>query len=153
SGLDPDTGRVTVLLHTYLGDNHEQARTDAREPMIRYLRSSLLMRSAAEATATSAEELAGTSEEDLDLLFRRAYDAYCDQRALIGTPDSCAPLVTALHEAGVTEIAALVDFGMPADLVMSGLKRLDVLRGRLRSAGPAAASPAVASTPAQEVRG
>src|SRR5262249_17876655 len=37
SGLDPDTGRVTVLLHTYLGDNHEQARTDAREPMIRYL--------------------------------------------------------------------------------------------------------------------
>ncbi|WP_246472093.1 MupA/Atu3671 family FMN-dependent luciferase-like monooxygenase [Saccharopolyspora phatthalungensis] len=55
AGLDPDAGRVTVLLHTYLGDDHEAARAEALEPMVRYLRSSLLMRSAATDSGRSAE--------------------------------------------------------------------------------------------------
>ncbi|MCZ0999202.1 LLM class flavin-dependent oxidoreductase [Streptomyces mirabilis] len=49
SGLDPDAGRVTVLLHTHLAEDHAAARAAAREPMSRYLRSSLQMRSAASA--------------------------------------------------------------------------------------------------------
>ncbi len=94
-GLDPDAGRVTVLVHTYLGDDHATARADALEPMVRYLRSSLLMRSAATAAGQRREDVAAASEEDLDYLFRRAYDRYCDRRALIGTPDSVAPFVAA----------------------------------------------------------
>ncbi|ROV65808.1 MupA/Atu3671 family FMN-dependent luciferase-like monooxygenase [Streptomyces globisporus] len=131
-GLDPDAGRVTVLVHTYLGDDHATARADALEPMVRYLRSSLLMRSAATAAGQRREDVAAASEEDLDYLFRRAYDRYCDQRALIGTPDSVAPFVAALHGAGVDEIAALVDFGMDRQRLRSGLDRLDVLRRRTR---------------------
>ncbi|MEV0224409.1 MupA/Atu3671 family FMN-dependent luciferase-like monooxygenase [Streptomyces sp. NPDC050704] len=139
-GLDPDTGRVTVLLHTYLGEDHTTARAEALEPMSRYLRSSLQMRSAASAVGAGPEDVATASEDDLDYLFRRAYDRYCDERALIGTPDSCAPLVEALREAGVDEIAALVDFGMPADRMRAGLEHLDALRRRHREAvrgGPA----------------
>ncbi|WP_274567746.1 MupA/Atu3671 family FMN-dependent luciferase-like monooxygenase [Streptomyces spiramyceticus] len=129
-GLDPDAGRVTVLIHTYLAEDHAKARADALEPMSGYLRSSLLMRSAATALGRSPEDVAAASEEDLDYLFRRAYDRYCDQRALIGTPDTCAPVVDALHAAGADEIAALVDFGMPTQLMRSGLEQLDVLRRR-----------------------
>ncbi|MFI7287511.1 MupA/Atu3671 family FMN-dependent luciferase-like monooxygenase [Streptomyces anulatus] len=129
-GLDPAAGRVTVLVHTYLGDDHATARAEALEPMVRYLRSSLLMRSAATATGSRHEDVAAASEEDLDYLFRRAYDRYCDRRALIGTPASVAPLVDALHGAGVDEIAALVDFGMDRERLRSGLERLDVLRRR-----------------------
>ncbi|MGW1292506.1 MupA/Atu3671 family FMN-dependent luciferase-like monooxygenase [Streptomyces sp. NPDC002533] len=131
-GLDPDAGRVTVLVHTYLGDDHATARADALEPMVRYLRSSLLMRSAATAAGQRREDVAAASEEDLDYLFRRAYDRYCDRRALIGTPESVAPFVAALHGAGVDEIAALVDFGMDRERLRSGLERLDVLRRRTR---------------------
>ncbi|WP_079149666.1 MupA/Atu3671 family FMN-dependent luciferase-like monooxygenase [Streptomyces sp. EN27] len=131
-GLDPEAGRVTVLVHTYLGDDHATARADALEPMVRYLRSSLLMRSAATAAGQRHEDVAAASEEDLDYLFRRAYDRYCDRRALIGTPDSVAPFVAALHGAGVDEIAALVDFGMDRERLRSGLERLDLLRHRTR---------------------
>ncbi|MBC9713285.1 LLM class flavin-dependent oxidoreductase [Streptomyces sp. TRM66268-LWL] len=127
-GLDPDAGRVTVLLHTYLGEDHTTAREQAREPMLRYLRSSLQMRSAAGAVADGPEQVAQASDEDLDYLFLRAYDRYCDERALIGTPQTCAPVVAALRAAGVDEIAALVDFGMPGDLLRSGLEHLDALR-------------------------
>ncbi|MER6181657.1 MupA/Atu3671 family FMN-dependent luciferase-like monooxygenase [Streptomyces sp. NPDC001652] len=135
-GLDPDTGRVTVLLHTYLGTDHATARAEALEPMSRYLRSSLQMRSAASAMGAGPEDVATASDDDLDYLFRRAYDRYCDERALIGTPDSCAPLVETLHEAGVDEIAALVDFGMPTDRMRAGLDHLDTLRRRTSGAVP-----------------
>ncbi|MFJ9884787.1 MupA/Atu3671 family FMN-dependent luciferase-like monooxygenase [Streptomyces sp. NPDC091287] len=131
-GLDPAAGRVTVLVHTYLGDDHATARAEALEPMVRYLRSSLLMRSAATAAGSRREDVAAAGEEDLDYLFRRAYDRYCDRRALIGTPSSVAPFVDALHGAGVDEIAALVDFGMDRERLRSGLERLDVLRRRTK---------------------
>ncbi|WP_353945256.1 MupA/Atu3671 family FMN-dependent luciferase-like monooxygenase [Streptomyces sp. HUAS MG91] len=127
-GLDPDAGRVTVLLHTHLADDHATARAQAREPMTRYLRSSLQMRSAAGAVASGERDVAEASEADLEYLFLRAYDRYCDERALIGTPGTCAPVVAALRDAGVDEIAALVDFGMPADLARAGLDRLAELR-------------------------
>ncbi|MFI1531289.1 MupA/Atu3671 family FMN-dependent luciferase-like monooxygenase [Streptomyces griseus] len=132
-GLDPAAGRVTVLVHTYLGDDHATARAEALEPMVRYLRSSLLMRSAATAAGQRREDVAAASEEDLDYLFRRAYDRYCDQRALIGTPTSVAPFVAALHGAGVDEIAALVDFGMDRERLRAGLERLGVLRRRTKA--------------------
>ncbi|KPH98544.1 Natural product biosynthesis luciferase-like monooxygenase domain containing protein [Actinobacteria bacterium OK074] len=130
-GLDPESGRVTVLLHTYLADDHATARAEALEPMTRYLRSSLQLHAAAGAFSVGpvdAENLSSADEHDLEYLFRRAYDRYCDERALIGTPGSCGPLVTALHEAGVDEIAALVDFGMPEDRMRAGLHHLDTLR-------------------------
>ncbi|MFJ4714077.1 MupA/Atu3671 family FMN-dependent luciferase-like monooxygenase [Streptomyces sp. NPDC088785] len=127
-GLDPDAGRVTVLLHTYLADDHATARAQAREPMTRYLRSSLQLRAAAGAVASGEQDVARASEADLEYLFLRAYDRYCDERALIGSPATCAPVVAALRAAGVDEIAALVDFGMPADLARAGLDRLAALR-------------------------
>lgn len=74
--------------------------------------------------------MADASEADLAYLFDRAYDRYCDQRALIGSPDTCAATVDALRAAGVDEIAALVDFGLPPEEMKAGLEQLDVLRRR-----------------------
>ncbi|GLW73271.1 hypothetical protein Kpho02_55700 [Kitasatospora phosalacinea] len=147
AGLDPDGGRVTVLLHTYLGEDHATARAQALEPMSRYLRSSLQMRSAAGAFGAGPQAVAEASDDDLDYLFRRAYDRYCDERALIGTVETCSPVVDALREAGVDEIAALVDFGMPGELMRAGLERLDALRQRHHGA---AAPAAVTGPPAAD---
>lgn len=149
SGLDPETGRVTVLLHTHLAEDHAAARAAAREPMSRYLRSSLQMRSAASALGGRPEDVADASEADLAYLFDRAYDRYCDQRALIGSPDTCAATVDALRAAGVDEIAALVDFGLPPEEMRAGLEQLDVLRRRYHEPPKEPQERRAPATPAQ----
>ncbi|WP_075737582.1 non-ribosomal peptide synthetase [Streptomyces acidiscabies] len=129
-GLDPDAGHVTVLLHTYLGSDLDTTRAEALEPLSRYMRSSLALSGQVANSLGLTIDVSTTSEEDLDFVFRRAYQRYCDQRALIGTPESCAATVDAVRDAGVDEIAALVDFGVTPEQLRTGLTQLDVLRRR-----------------------
>ncbi|MFI8166256.1 MupA/Atu3671 family FMN-dependent luciferase-like monooxygenase [Streptomyces sp. NPDC085931] len=127
-GLDPDAGRVAVLLHTYLAGDHDTARTEAYEPLSRYMRASLSVFSGVTNSLGHHIDLAALSEDDLEAVFHRAYGRYCDQRALIGTADSVRPVVDAVTAAGADEIVALVDFGVDADRLREGLPRLDALR-------------------------
>ncbi|NEE43133.1 LLM class flavin-dependent oxidoreductase, partial [Streptomyces sp. SID8455] len=135
-GLDPDAGRVAVLLHTYLGEDHDTARADAFEPMARYMRASLSLFSGVTNSLGVATDMKSLSEDDLDVVFRRAYGRYCDQRALIGDVDSVLPVADAVADAGADEIVALVDFGVGADQLRAGLPRLDALRRRHRDRQP-----------------
>ncbi|MFI9382048.1 MupA/Atu3671 family FMN-dependent luciferase-like monooxygenase [Kutzneria sp. NPDC052558] len=128
AGLDPETGRVSLLLHTYLAADAAEARDAAREPLIRYLRSSLDLLSRVTSSLGVGTDLGSTDADDLDYLFRRGYDRYCAERALIGSPDSVAATVEAVRAAGVDEIAALIDFGVPADGLRTGLSHLNTLR-------------------------
>ncbi|RSO29628.1 non-ribosomal peptide synthetase [Streptomyces sp. WAC 06725] len=129
-GLDPDAGRVAVLLHTYLAADHRTARTEAYEPLARYMRASLSLFGNVANSLGHNVDLAALSEDDLDVLFHRAYDRYCDQRALIGTADTVAPVVDAVGAAGADEIVSLVDFGVAPDVLRTGLTRIDTLRRR-----------------------
>ncbi|KUL21275.1 non-ribosomal peptide synthetase [Streptomyces regalis] len=147
-GLDPDAGRVAVLLHTYLADDHDTARTEAYEPLSRYLRASLSVFSGVTNSLGHSIDLAELSEDDLDAVFRRAYGRYCDQRALIGTVDSVRPVVDAVTAAGANEIVALVDFGVAEDALRGGLPHLDALRRRYRRrTEPAVTEMAAADAP------
>ncbi|MEV2279135.1 MupA/Atu3671 family FMN-dependent luciferase-like monooxygenase [Nocardiopsis sp. NPDC049922] len=129
-GHDPYGGRVTVLAHTYLGRDVEQARAAARDPFCRYLRSSLSLFGQTTNSLGFSIDLENTPEEDVDFMLDMAFERYCESRALIGTPDSCAPVVDALLEAGADEIAAFVDFGLPPEAVLDGLTELDRVRER-----------------------
>ncbi|WP_369275303.1 MupA/Atu3671 family FMN-dependent luciferase-like monooxygenase [Streptomyces sp. R11] len=148
-GLDPDAGRVAVLLHTYLADDHDSARTEAYEPLSRYMRASLSVFSGVTNSLGHNVDLAELSEDDLDAVFRRAYGRYCDQRALIGTVDSVRPVVDAVTAAGADEIVALVDFGVAPDELREGLPHLDALRRTYRRAAVSAPADAPLS-PGQE---
>ncbi|WP_435857490.1 MupA/Atu3671 family FMN-dependent luciferase-like monooxygenase [Streptomyces olindensis] len=140
-GLDPDAGRVAVLLHTFLAEDHDTARTEAYEPLSRYMRASLSLFSGVTSSLGHSVDLAALSEDDLQTLFRRAYGRYCDQRALIGTADSVRPVVDAVTAAGADEIVALVDFGVAADHLREGLPRLDALRRHYHRRATAASAP------------
>ncbi|MFD7665065.1 MupA/Atu3671 family FMN-dependent luciferase-like monooxygenase [Streptomyces sp. NPDC059788] len=142
-GLDPDAGRVAVLLHTYLAADHRTARTEAYEPLSRYMRASLSLFGNVANSLGHNVDLSALSEDDLDVLFRRAYDRYCDQRALIGTPETVAPVVDAVSAAGADEIVSLVDFGVAPDALRSGLTHVDALRRRYHepSAGARRSAP------------
>ncbi len=52
------------------------------------------------------------------------------QRSLIGSADTCLPVVERVAEIGVDEIACLVDFGIGTDAVLESLRSLAKLKDR-----------------------
>ncbi|MDQ1006648.1 natural product biosynthesis luciferase-like monooxygenase protein/amino acid adenylation domain-containing protein [Streptomyces sp. V4I23] len=129
-GLDPDAGRVVVLVHTYLGEDAQRARAEAYAPFVSYLRSSLSLFDQVTNSLGFEVDLENTPEDDVEFLLGRAYERYCDSRALIGDEDTAAATVRRLVDAGADEIACFVDFGVPAERVLAALPVLDRLRQR-----------------------
>ncbi|GAA2563470.1 hypothetical protein GCM10010435_39430 [Winogradskya consettensis] len=145
AGLDPEAGRVVLLLHTYLGDDGEQARAEAFEPFCDYLRSSLALFGQLTNSLGMHIDLDSTPADDLEFLLRRAYERYTTDRALIGGARECAPLVARLTELGVDEVGCFVDFGVPPDRMLAGLPGIEQL-GDLLEVGERTRT----LTPAQE---
>jgi natural product biosynthesis luciferase-like monooxygenase protein/amino acid adenylation domain-containing protein len=127
-GLDPEGGRVVVLVHTYLGRDLETVRAEAFTPFCDYLRSSLSLFGQVTNSLGFHIDLDNTPKEDVAFLLGQAYQRYCDSRALIGTPDSCGKVMDGLLAAGADEIACFVDFGVAADRVMASMPIVDELR-------------------------
>ncbi|MET2717702.1 amino acid adenylation domain-containing protein [Streptomyces harbinensis] len=127
-GLDPAAGRVVVLVHTFLAEDAATARAEAYRPFLSYLRSSLALFNQVTNSLGVEVDLERTHPDDVDFLLGRAYERYCDARALIGDEASTARTVTALTDAGADEIACFVDFGVPPDRVLGALPLLDRLR-------------------------
>ncbi|MGV9267972.1 MupA/Atu3671 family FMN-dependent luciferase-like monooxygenase [Kitasatospora sp. NPDC003701] len=127
-GLDPEAGRVVVLVHTYLGADLATAREQAYRPFCGYLRSSLSLFGQVANSLGLTLDYENTPEEDLEFVLERAYERYCASRALIGTPESVQDVLDSLRAAGADEIAAFVDFGLAPDLVAAALPHLDELR-------------------------
>ena len=65
------------------------------------------------------------------------HDRFFSTRALLGTVESCAPLVERLGAIGIDEIACLLDFGAPAEDVLASLPYLRDLAGRAGRSEPA----------------
>ncbi|MFR9755323.1 amino acid adenylation domain-containing protein [Streptomyces sp. TR06-5] len=130
AGLDPAAGRVVVLLHSYLGEDAARARAEALPAFSRYMRSSLSLFGQVGNSLGMEIDYENTPEEDMEFLLERAYHRYCESRALIGTPDSVAPVLDAVLAAGADEIAHFVDFGVTPWQARDSLPHLDALRRR-----------------------
>lgn len=135
----PGEGHVTLMLHSFVGENIEQVRSLVRAPLIEYLRTStnLLQQYAWSFPAFKRPEgsdpadqpdLAALSSEETEALLEHAFDRYFETSGLFGTPESCAVLIDRLRGIGVDEIACLIDFGIPAATVLEHLPLLDTLR-------------------------
>nr|WP_237179111.1 MupA/Atu3671 family FMN-dependent luciferase-like monooxygenase [Paenibacillus sp. MMS18-CY102] len=134
NGHSPD-GRVTVMLHTFLGDDPQEVRETVREPMIRYLSSHTELFD----DATIARELridpSRITDRHRRMVASSGFERYWNDSALFGTPDTCMAMVDELQAMGVDEIACLIDFGVPERDMAESLARIDQLR--LRYAGSA----------------
>jgi natural product biosynthesis luciferase-like monooxygenase protein/amino acid adenylation domain-containing protein len=121
-------GHVTLMLHTFVGDDLEAVRRTVREPFRQYLASAAdLIRPLAQ--ARGVDLAAGpASQDDMDAILDHAFERYWQSAALMGTPDSCGDTVERLKEAGVDEIACLIDFIGDADVVLDALPQLDAVR-------------------------
>jgi polyketide synthase PksJ len=125
-GHDANTGKVSIMLHTYVGEDREEIEKVVEQPFTEYLRSSIgLAKIMFEETGSNDEDL---SEEIKSKLLRNAFRRYYTTGSLIGTKASCERMVRKLKEIGVDEIACLIDFGVEEPKVMEGLKHLKELK-------------------------
>lgn len=135
-GFDPDSGHVSVLLHTYVHANVETALETAREPFYRYMMSSLgLLRGLAKSQGLDVD-LTRLSEEDQRFILDKAYRRYAQSCSLIGSPETCLDVVESLSRIGVDEVGALIDFGVESRQAMLGLDALDGVKNRHRQRYP-----------------
>jgi phthiocerol/phenolphthiocerol synthesis type-I polyketide synthase E len=143
-GHDAAAGRVTVMLHTFLGQDLEQVRETLRQPMVSYLKTFIAEGKESLDAASLGVEPSALSDRDQEDVAAFAFNRFFAERSLLGTPASCAPLLQRLQRIGVDEVACLLDFGLDAETVLSGLPFLDRLR---REHAAAAAMAAVAAAP------
>ncbi|MBW1598461.1 bifunctional LLM class flavin-dependent oxidoreductase/SDR family oxidoreductase [Streptomyces sp. JJ38] len=145
AGFDPAEGQVTVMLHSFVGEDHEATVELARDPYCRYLKGNMgLLKGLARSRGRDADtDVDALPEEELSEFVGFLYDRFAASRSLIGSPGTCLPLVRRLAAVGVDEVACLLDFGPPADQVLDGLPQLNRLR-ELAEADPEVRDPGTA---------
>lgn len=138
-GFDPAAGKVTLMLHTFLGINREMVRARVRNPFREYLRSAVSLEQMAAlggGAISGGHRLAphAIPPQAMEDLLDIAFDRYFHTASLMGTPDCCRGLLHELEETGVDEIACLIDFIDDAEAVLESLELVAELRSSLAEA-------------------
>jgi natural product biosynthesis luciferase-like monooxygenase protein len=147
-------GQVSLMLHTFVCEDTEQAREIARQPFCNYLQSSFDLVKVApwmfpafkRPSLEGAEAQLDTSQftdEDIAALMDHAFDRYFETAGLFGSPEHALGMVEKLKQIGVNEIACLVDFGIESDTVLENLPHLARLRALANSGSADATDPFV----------
>ncbi len=149
----PGKGYVTLMLHTFVGDDDDEVREIVRQPMKNYLRDALdltekaawsfpAFKQRAESTGKSLRQMfegQTLSDEEKDAVLNFAFERYFETSGLFGTLETCLELVNKLKSININEIACLIDFGVDSKTVLNSLDPLNRLRElsnqKLRSAG------------------
>ncbi len=142
-GRDPKSGKVTLMLHTFVGEDNDEVFEKVRVPMKEYLGSSVSLvknyawafpafkRPEGQENANLSDiDLGGLDEAEMDGVLEFAFERYFETSGLFGTVDRCIDMVNKLKEIGVDEIAALIDFGIPTEDVLGMLPLLKDVRER-----------------------
>ena len=115
-------GRVTLMLHTHVGAEEAAVKEAVRGPFKNYLESSADLWQVGEARL---KDIPPRKKADM---LEYAFERYYQRTALMGSVESCVRMVEAVRDAGVNEIACLLDFGLNFPKIMEGMEHLDRLR-------------------------
>lgn len=109
---------VTILLHTYLDHDLEMVEKTVKNAFFEYQHAFLsLAEVIPHYESKREEEIAKT------MMLRK----YSPHYSLLGTPETCSIVLRKLEEIGVTQVAALIDFGLQRQKIMESLERLQLL--------------------------
>ncbi|WP_250635858.1 type I polyketide synthase [Myxococcus hansupus] len=133
-------GHVSLMMHAYLGEDPVEVQKKARPPLLDYFRGSVDISTGFLASLGLNVDPRSLSSADMDALLAHGVERYVENGGLIGTPESCGPMVERVQRLDVDEIACLVDFGVEVEATLEGLRHLDALRSR-HSPEPASALP------------
>jgi natural product biosynthesis luciferase-like monooxygenase protein len=127
-------GHITLMAHTFVGENQDAIKTIAHPAMAEYLKANIEMQkdhstgSRDQKTSWVKPELSRLSDKETEIMIK--FQVGNDLRSplsFIGTSDHCAQQAERLSESGVDEIACLIDFGIGFNEVMASLRRLSAL--------------------------
>jgi phthiocerol/phenolphthiocerol synthesis type-I polyketide synthase D len=140
-GYDPQAGQVTVMLHTFIGENANAVLEQAQPSFCDYLKSASYLLNAIAYSRDQKIDLSVLSEQDLNDYLSFVFDRLIStHRVLFGTPETCFELVRQLKTAGVDEIACQMDFGLDVDRILKSLPFLNQLKERCNAEIPVAPS-------------
>lgn len=127
-GHDPQTRKVALMIHTFLGDDINNVKEQVKQPFCKYLKTHYdLLENLAKGMGLNVS-IKNFSEDDIDSLLQFGVEGFMKGRSLIGTPESCLPFVEQIRAAGIDEIACLIDFVQDYDLVMASLPFVSQLK-------------------------
>jgi natural product biosynthesis luciferase-like monooxygenase protein len=146
AGHDPEAGVVTLMLHTFVGRDREQARRVAEGPMKAYLAAAVgLVKQYAWAFPAFKKPAGVTNPMDIDLrtlsteenaaILDFAFHRYFEDSGLFGTVEDALARVEQLKRIGVGEVACLVDYGIASEKVLEGLYPLAEVVRRANAGG------------------
>ena len=135
----PGEGHVSLMLHTFVGNDDAHVKEIVRRPMMEYLRTSIsLIKPYASAfptfrrsnpDGTKAElDFESLTPDEMESLLEYSFERYYETSGLFGTPETCARIVDELQAIDVDEIACLIDFGVDSSLVLDHLSMLNEVR-------------------------
>lgn len=133
NGHDPEVGQVTLMLHTFVGENLDSTREEARKPFCEYLKSNGSLLNQLAQSRGRQIDFASLSQVEIDEFTNFLYERFSSKRALIGTPESCVSLVEELHKIGINEITCLLDFGLSDKLILEHLLNINQLKEHYQS--------------------
>jgi natural product biosynthesis luciferase-like monooxygenase protein len=140
-------GHITLMAHTFVGDNEDAIRTIAKPAMAEYIKANIDMQKdhsigtkdeqgSLRKTSWVNPEVSRLSEQQAqEIIEWQVLNNLGSPLSFIGTFDQCAQQAERLSENGVDEIACLIDFGIGFNDVMASLRRLSVLLSKSCAAG------------------
>ena len=128
NGYDPKAGKVTMMIHTFVGEDFDEVKEAAREPFYNYLKTHINLLESLARDAGINVDLKKFNEEDINSLLQFAYEGWLKGRTLIGSKITCMQMIERLQKAGVDEVACLIDFNDNFDAVMASLPHLKDLK-------------------------
>jgi natural product biosynthesis luciferase-like monooxygenase protein len=127
-GHNSQEGKVSLMLHTFIGNDEESIRSQVKEPFCNYIKTHFgLVERLAKQIDIDVDPDTFT-ESDRASLFEFAFERYLQGRVMIGTPEICSKTIAYMEKIGVDEIACLIDFGLDFDAVMASLTKLTELK-------------------------
>lgn len=125
----PGEGRVTIMLHTFVGDDLQRVHQTVRQPMLDYIKTSSALVSALNRSLGIVDEHSELpTDSEMAALWERAFERFFQGGSLLGTAETCMSLVDRLKQIGVDEVACLLDFGVDSEQVLQQLQSLAELK-------------------------
>ncbi|BBM86393.1 MupA/Atu3671 family FMN-dependent luciferase-like monooxygenase [Candidatus Uabimicrobium amorphum] len=115
-------GHVTLMLHCFVGKDEDNIRKIVRKPFCDYLKS------ATDLWSKESQTLREINHKDQEKMLQFAFERYFRTAAMLGTVDHCASLANDFFQAGVDEIACLIDFGIHTSVVLEHLQYINELK-------------------------
>ncbi len=142
SGYPRESGKVTLMLHTFVGETDDEVLDIVRGPLKDYLGSSVdlakkytgsfptFRRPGGEETSFDDMDLDALPPEDVEAIIEHSFLRYFETSGLLGSFERCVETIRRCKAIGVDEIGCLIDYGVDPMAVLESLPALNGLRKR-----------------------